>query len=388
MSVVEGMSAGNIPVLLNQGGLREIVHTDSGSEPFGHLCDTLDDFVRHTIDVFELPTERKRVLQRAARARGTLFDKSFTHAFLRTAHGGSVLVLEGFDALGSAHIQLPTSGKHVAVIVETRADITTSLAVKNNLLMLPCEWRLHVFYGTLNGHTLARWGALRLNDTPLSRSKAYGSRTSQALRDVKNVKFTELEVDEMDEVEYSGLLKSEFFWSALDAEHGTALVFRPNSLLLRPGIEAFVERKHAYIGAPWPPGDPVYRGAAPLPASATPSGGGLSLRSVDAMLACVANFARESPSDEPEDVFFVLSLPSLRQLMPTLEETMEFAIAAPASIATGDTPLGMTPQSIYGTPSVHRVRMRARAGVRVRNGVRVRVGLGLGASSGPSSSGQ
>ena len=146
----------------------------------------------------------------------------------------------------------------------------------------------------------------------------------------------------MDEVEYSGLLKSEFFWSALDAEHGTALVFRPNSLLLRPGIEAFVERKHAYIGAPWPPGDPVYRGAAPLPASATPSGGGLSLRSVDAMLACVANFARESPSDEPEDVFFVRSLPSLRQLMPTLEETMEFAIAAPASIATGDTPLGMT----------------------------------------------
>ena len=82
MSVVEGMSAGNIPVLLNQGGLREIVHTDSGSEPFGHLCDTLDDFVRHTIDVFELPTERKRVLQQAARARAERYsDKSFTHAF-------------------------------------------------------------------------------------------------------------------------------------------------------------------------------------------------------------------------------------------------------------------------------------------------------------------
>lgn len=162
MSVVEGMSAGNIPVLLNQGGLREIVHTDSGSEPFGHLCDTLDDFVRHTIDVFELPTERKRVLQQAARARAERYsDKSFTHAFQALVHKAdqSWFWKDLRRVAGSAHIQLPTSGKHVAVIVETRADITTSLAVKNNLLMLPCEWRLHVFYGTLNGHTLREVGS-------------------------------------------------------------------------------------------------------------------------------------------------------------------------------------------------------------------------------------
>ena len=158
MAVVEAMSAGAIPVVLNQGGLREIVHTQPGAPAFGRLCNTLDDFARHTLEIFELPERKKDELRTAVRARAERYSTaSFNYVFQTLVHQGrhSWFWKELKSALGTAPIRLPTNNtQNVAVIVETRADIALSLVIKSNLLMLPCDWGLHVFHGTLNGHTV------------------------------------------------------------------------------------------------------------------------------------------------------------------------------------------------------------------------------------------
>ena len=70
IAVVEAMSAGAIPVLVDRGGLREIVN-----ESPDHLCSSLDEFAVKTLRFFELGMAEQREQRRRARALAERFTE-------------------------------------------------------------------------------------------------------------------------------------------------------------------------------------------------------------------------------------------------------------------------------------------------------------------------
>ncbi|KAJ8602629.1 hypothetical protein CTAYLR_004084 [Chrysophaeum taylorii] len=301
IGVVEAMSAGAIPVLLDKGGLREIVQRTNvdDAKPVGYLCRTLSDFARSTRDVFENGGDR---LAARAHAESVSSDR-FSREYQDLVHRGHMARfwqrLRRTIAGRTLRVASRRASNLAAVMVEFGADVTIPLVVKSNLLMLPCEWRLHVFHSAANRGFMER-----------------------ALVDIKDVRFTTLEKTDA----VNSLFKTAGFWHLLEAEH--VLVFSRESLLLRPGAHDF-SSTHAYIGAPWHPDSSIYER---LSRNVTVGDGGLSVRSTRAMLAVLAKYGNDwvkAHPEEHEDVFFARHLPSVGYRPATVDEAAAFAIQVP-----------------------------------------------------------
>ena len=71
IAVVEAMSAGAIPVLVDRGGLREIVN-----ESPEHLCSSLDDFAAKTLRFFQQGAAEQQAQRQKARALAERFTEA------------------------------------------------------------------------------------------------------------------------------------------------------------------------------------------------------------------------------------------------------------------------------------------------------------------------
>jgi hypothetical protein len=101
------------------------------------------------------------------------------------------------------------------------------------------------------------------------------------------------------------LMQNSSFWQWFDADH--LLLFQTDSLILRPGLEAFT--RFDYIGAPWHLENE--RWSQPVLKAALPDGvgnGGFSMRSTTAMVSVCEQFSGNSALKEQEDLFFALHI--------------------------------------------------------------------------------
>jgi hypothetical protein len=175
----------------------------------------------------------------------------------------------------------------LALVVETRPLYFLPKVIRNVMYFLGPEWNLEVLTGPMAcGHlrsSLAGWD-VRVDVLP----------------------WQPIWLSKQD---YSRFLATREFWTRL--REPTVLVFQPDTLLTGPGIGEFLEWD--YIGAPCGTFDENYFAC-----------GGLSLRSRDAMIACVER-ARLA-ENEPEDTFFTTGVRAIGGRMPDVLTAARFCL--------------------------------------------------------------
>jgi len=352
IAVTEAMSAGVVPVLLNMGGLAELVP----SRRVGRLAANASEIVTSTMEVLLQSDEELRAMSDASIAASRRFTGGTFHrrfkAILHKGHlprfwagltqavcADPIDLSEAYHGLTKPHpgssanaLSLPlqeaglrtgkgrrrrqrfgggTSLRLIAAIVDTRVDYTIPAAVKANLrhLQAQAQWRLRVVHGTENAHFVR-----------------------DALAGVRPVEFVNLGVATMTEYDYNVLLKTPSFWRSMDADR--CLIFQTDGLLLRPIPNEFL--RFDWVGAPWTPDNDAYKGinedkvAIPALTRAVRVGnGGLSLRSVPAMERICSEHAAESQPAEQEDVFLVRNLHQHGYHIADLESAASFALEVP-----------------------------------------------------------
>lgn len=216
---------------------------------------------------------------------------------------------------------LSSDTPNAAVIVELRATPIFPLIVHHNMRMLGKDWKLYVFHGTSNAEYVR---------SGLARAGVRGT----------GLNFVNLGVTTLNDSSYNHLLKAKSFWNlflaARPQEIKRCLVFQIDAIILRPGIEAFLQ--FDYTGAPWHQENDMYSGlneervaVTPLQRSVRVGNGGLSLRSPRAMLSVIEGFGHATSDAEQEDVFFVRHMMDKRASyrVATLQEGARFALEVP-----------------------------------------------------------
>ena len=167
--------------------------------------------------------------------------------------------------------KVKTDTNHVAVIFETRKDEHLESIMKNTLFYLnetdsKIKWGLQIFHGTENEEYV-----------------------KSIVRNWGDVKLINIGSSSITKLEYSELMKTSTFWKQINAEK--VLIFQSDSILLRSGIDEFLE--YDYIGAPWrKPKENKMVG-----------NGGLSLRTVAKMVEICDKYKDEELMWE--DIYFV-----------------------------------------------------------------------------------
>lgn len=167
----------------------------------------------------------------------------------------------------SLKFDLPKEPRRWAIIVETRRIPDFGVIVKNHLHFLPKDFGLLVVHGDANAKFV-----------------------EDELADVDGWSAMNIKRNFMSGSDYNRLLTSFNFWRAIPGE--TALVFQTDSLLLRHGIEHFLQ--YAYVGAPWPPSHINMVGG----------NGGLSIRSIPEMKRVTESVLYNESIHGNEDLHF------------------------------------------------------------------------------------
>lgn len=121
--------------------------------------------------------------------------------------------------------KFPRISKNGLVIVETRQDERLKIVLKNIAYYVP-NWKLHIFHSTEN--------KLFIQDI---------------LKDNPDVALYELENPIFSNQDYNKVLLDNSFWNKLTL-HERVLIFQTDTLILKFGIENFLD--YDYIGAAWP----------------------------------------------------------------------------------------------------------------------------------------
>jgi len=171
-----------------------------------------------------------------------------------------------YDKLKDYTPKVADNSNLVAVIVECRPLPYLITVIKTVMYYLSDKWSLQIFHG------------LEHEDELKGEMKNWG-----------NVHFENMGVDNITKIEYNNLLKSPDFWKRVKGDK--VLIFQSDAILLREGIEEFLE--YDYIGAPWlKPKENNYVG-----------NGGLSLRTKDVMLKIAEEHTDDN--DPQEDIFYI-----------------------------------------------------------------------------------
>jgi hypothetical protein len=286
IATVEVMSSGVIPIGLAKGGTLSIVsHGESG-----FLAQNKDEIVGYTVKLMHANADELQTLQDAARKRAATFSfQRFDKLFdMLLARGAGSLPFKAFVQEKSVTVRntplwLPETSSKIAVIFEPSLKMEFEYVVRTTMMKLGPEWSLAVF------HTKSNAGLIE-----------------HMLKNIRNARFFSVDMDFSDVRGYNRLLKSPWFWKLLQAEH--ALIFQSDSVVVGTGVDEFLE--YDYVGAPWHRENEIWSSphANFIRASDGVGNGGLSLRRVSAMIALSEEFATDSPDEENEDIFFVLSL--------------------------------------------------------------------------------
>lgn len=117
--------------------------------------------------------------------------------------------------------------------------------------------------------------------------------------------FDKVKINSMED--YNRLLTSKYFWEKLP--YDKILIFQSDSMLLRTGIEEFLQ--YDYVGAP------LFHIEFPA------MNGGLSLRSKRAMLKVISRFRYAGGN---EDMWFCNGIKALKGKFPTKEVAQLFSV--------------------------------------------------------------
>lgn len=308
MAIVEGMSLGCVPVVLNRGGVVDIVQDGVN----GYLANDVDELVEKTAATFAMSAADLQAMTRAARIKTASFSPAeFTRKF-------KVLVDRGFLTRPFKHAiwhgapilraQTPLivsrSTTNLAVIIEPRQHYALRFCTLNVMMHLPrSQWGLHVFHGNTNER--------------FSRS---------ALADIDGVRYTRLPYGVMTIPMYNDLLKSQAFWVSMRADN--VLLFQTDSLLLGTDIGSYVGR-YDYNGAPWHQENERWSAMRDVLGREGVGNGGLSLRTTASALNIIKQHGAASNSSENEDVFFVKHIVGDGYRLPNRKTAYEFCLEVP-----------------------------------------------------------
>lgn len=316
ITLIEAMQYGSVPISANVGLAGEIiVHGHNG-----YLCSSESEFLLITMDILlasghDWNKLRSDTMQSVQRFRFS----NFSHDFHQLVHRG--LLSHEFRQIAVAHddtLPVPvvaTRSKLVAVIIEPGMSANFKACVHNVMQYLGPLWRLQVFYSddNENYHIV--------------------SNLLQRLRG----RYVSLQTPVHSKADYDNLLKSKWFWSQFAMDE-RVLLFNVDSLLLRKGIEPFVE--YDFISAPLlydhlESARPVTREQLALTEEVLDystlydrgagQGAGLSLRWVGAMQKIIEVFSSEISRDEPEGVFFARNAKALNFNVASSETSYKFA---------------------------------------------------------------
>ena len=322
IALLEGMSAGLIPVVARKGGPVEIVE----DLPTDLTADSVEELALTTYKVFQLPHAELQLLRDAVVARSHEFDQfhgNFEMIFnmigVKLRPENVLLwrqiaerVLDTVERYGvevsSFDLRQHVSRvrvKYAAVYVETRYDLALRANILNLRAALGDEWAFHVWYGAENELQL-----------------------KTALAGLGFVKFHALSTLQLDgdldpraQGSYQVLFKSTHFWERTGSVE-RVLTFQSDTWFHSKGFDPeWLESD--YIGAPWClEGNSVYLPPIQRPAydvkmlhttrqldqGTRVGNGGLSIRNKRAMIKIIEKYANESDAQENEDVFAVTAL--------------------------------------------------------------------------------
>jgi hypothetical protein len=199
-------------------------------------------------------------------------------------------LIDEYSKYKDFNLFIPKVTDYYAVIFETRIHPHLLTVIKSTLFHLnktnsPIKWGLQIFHGNQN-------------------KKIIENITTK----FDNVVATNLEIDNVSKEEYNDILLTSDFWKQVKGTK--ALIFQTDSLLLRGGIDEFLE--YDYVGAPWrKPKENQWVG-----------NGGLSLRTVSKMIEICEN----NPVTEQiwEDIYFMKYMKGIG--VADIETAMRFSM--------------------------------------------------------------
>ena len=185
---------------------------------------------------------------------------------------------------------IPKETDYYAVIIEPRLHPDLLTVIKSTMFHLnktnsPIKWGLQIFHGNQNEKLIN-------NITTL----------------FDNVVTVNIGVNNLTNIEHSEYMETVDFWGKVKGNK--ALIFQTDSLLLRSGIDEFLD--YDYIGAPWrKPKEGQWVG-----------NGGLSLRTVSKMIEICEN----NPVTEQiwEDIYFMKHMKGIG--VADIETAMKFSM--------------------------------------------------------------
>lgn len=322
ISVVEAMSAGCIPIVLGEGGTTDIVQ----DEVNGFWAKDERDFVSQTLKVMKMSGllhgsnkirysgKLQAISDRSLQMSRRFHLDNFRHNLYQLIYQGVLShrfreVIHQILPPQRLQVSVAKSKTNAALIVAVNVDGTFTEVVHKVMSHLPPDWGLIVVY---------------------SRYSEFFVR--YALRNTKNVRF--ISVPEWYSItstsDYNKLMFSSQFWRSIRAMK--VLLFQPDSIILRNGIEPFME--YDYIGAP--------RNVVAMnqkinhtqyyQKQLVRNTGDFSLRSTVAMVRACEHLklvSNVSTLTEPENIYFARILPSLGFKVAPIDVSYDFCVETP-----------------------------------------------------------
>ena len=327
ISTVEVMSSGVIPIALNRGGSLSIINNGVT----GFLAGSSEEYIKSTLEMFNMTATAALDMQTAARAAterftfehfSTIFDDICTKGLLSA--GFRSFVKQDIGVLHKKQLVLNAVSRKIALIVEPVVKPEFEYAVRNVMTHLGPEWGLVVVH-----------------------SKANAVFVHHVLKDLVNVRFYGLELDASNPDSYQHLFKSAWFWSMLQADK--AFVFQSDSIMIGGGrsIDEFLS--YDFVAAPWHLENKIWDSKDGTLIGEGVGNGGLSLRSVAAMVHICETRASESPANEAEDLFFVRSMLEEGYNFPSRQVAYTFAQEVPCPDLTDVIPLCLHARRYYSS---------------------------------------
>ncbi len=279
ISIVEGMSAGVVPVVWH-GGATDFIHHGVN----GFLAKSQEDVVKYTKYVFANSSTafEGEAIETSHRFKFEIFHEKLTKIFVRARldrvyryYISQTTVL--FRSLVPV-MTISKTSSFAAVIIEPRIHYAHEWVMLNTFLQLSASglpWRFFAMCSVANEALLRSFRTNVVYETlPIVRE-------SMTIED------------------YNMLLMSASFWRTF-TKFKRVLTFQVDSVILQPTIQPrFLANE--YIGAPWHPENERWVNITKYIPDAI-GNGGFSIRDPIAMIRIIRNFKRMG--SENEDIFF------------------------------------------------------------------------------------
>jgi len=375
IAIVEGMSKGAIPLVLNRGGPAEIVTPECG-----RVLDNINSFIPATAEILMMDPSERNLLSSNAKERAKLYsEQSFSKEGSKHLQRGKMeqMYLKMLDELKyktyersvtpASSRKCSTNGTCAALIVEFREHSSLGFALMNAKLHLGDKWKFYVLTRFESAPFIQRVISSVFPDNvlsldPLDTNKIL-SRYSYSLSPSFNIElWTWNSPITMNTDLYTALFKREDFWDIFSLHYGM-MVYQVDSVFVRDpeySIEHYID--YDYVGAPWCEDNDILM---PLRAAGTikylVGNGGFSWRTIRSMNKCVREMAAESPPSEPEDRFFIRCFSAFygEYNVASVEVARTFAVEVPCwefdkAIKQGKRPLGLHATWYYAQESTIR----------------------------------